>query len=376
MKVKFNGEDFKKAIERAGAVIPKKSPVPILECVRIEANSCGGKFTLFATNMEAFVSVDVPAEIMEDGIVYAVHSDLKKIAAIPGTVALEVADGKIIAANEKKKSSIPHTQYTDGEYIFPGKVESILMESTENEIITTLAELSSFVLDDGGKNAITSTFHLDGVNNRMYALDGHKVAVKKTMFAAEKEVAIPCGSYAHLKKITRKSDDTVKVYSDGKYVMFSGEDFEYTTRVVEKATGQYSIDRLFNCFQPDAEFTFSAEEMGKLAKEYGKITKESPMYISFGVDTINTGVMLPDFTTSDKLDATCKNADGVLYAVNPSFVRDAMDLFGGKITASFERGKGFIQKKQILIEDDTYKVIILPIACSEEKAEAFVKFAN
>lgn len=376
MKVVFYGEDFKKAVDRVLVAVGKNVALSILYCVRVEAKD--NQLKVSTTDTESFAEVVIDATVMEPGVSYIMDDDIKKIYTLADYVTLTTNADKLIVSNSKKKSSVPLRTYTDEEFVFPENPDKKYIETTERNLLVAMSDLAPYLSCEIANKAMIG-YSFDGAKNRMVALDGHRIGVKKLddFYVSQDSVIVIGKAYTHLKKIaSAKSDNTVTAYVNDKYIKFVGYDFTYSVRLIDAV--YFDVDRLLDSSY-DTEFTLPTKEMGALAKEYKKVAKDKiPMFMYYNHEEkkMSTGIVAADYITSDIIEDFTSDrgfSRDMMYAFNPVFIADAMQLFGDDVTCKCTV-TGQIQKSPMMFEDDTYKVLVLPVNAVPEHVQTFKQF--
>lgn len=382
MKVEFYGEEFKKVVDRALVVVPKKTYVDILHCVRLEAKKdC---ITITSTDLEGYANIKVDAKVYEPGIVYIDSEDIKKIYNLKGNVILESISEtntiKLLIHNSKKKSAVLARLYTDKDLSFPENPDHQIIETTEKDLLSALSDLAPYISNNESNKTMTG-YYFDSNKNRIIALDGCRVGIKNMskFFIDECSAIVPVGAYLHLKKIANnKSDKKIKVYKNYKYIKFEGDDFTYTSRLID---GEYfKIDAILNA-NYDCEFSLAPKEIGELAKEYKKTLKGNerlPMFLTYNFKNkvMYTGISTASYITFDLVDSLKINSGlnkELTYAFNPTNIIDAMNLFNENVMCKCLHCEG-IQKTPIVFYNDTYTVLVLPVNADRKNVERFKEF--
>lgn len=383
MKVNFQCEDFKKAVDRALAVVPKRSSLAVLYSIKIATkDNC---VIISATNTEAFIEISLEATVIESGVSFIQDDDIKKIYGLSGEVELSVSDEKVTIKNAKKKSSVANRDYAECEISFPEKSTEQVMSISGRELIDTLSKLSCF-LDLDNTNRLMTGYYFDGQKKRIVALEGHYFAFRNMdgVFCKDaKSLVIPGFTYTHLKKIVGiKYNGDIKIYAGKKYVMFVGEDFTYWSRLID---GQYfDIDSLMKN-NYDYKFSLDAKEFGGLAKEYKKAigANRIPMYMLYdnSNSSIHTGVVSQGYMTADVVEGYDSRrsfglSEDFLYGFNPEYIINTMALFDGEITCKGTNGTNTLGCKisPLIFESDAYTAFVLPVNLKTEEVQVFKSY--
>lgn len=386
MKVVLDCVDFKRAVDKALAVAPKRSALPGLMSIHIVTDK--DSVVISASNLESYVKVNVDARVLESGETYLDISDVKKVYSFSDTVTITVDDGKFTVSNSKKKSSVFARDYKKVFPDFPEEDENTFMKINGRELADTLAALECFS-SQSDANKMMHSYYFDGVNKRIVAIDGHRIGIRKLPdeFISEVEVIIPNNICPHIKKIVTDKHDDIKVKMLGKkFVAFEGKDFTYITRVV--AGSYFDINGFFSrSCKEDFTFKLNPKELRDLSREYKRSmvgTNTRHMLIEYNKDdmTMTSGVMLYDFRSADRIESFTKPdamSKDFTYGLDAEFVESAMNLFEGEVSCS---GSYNVRTDlpsiftPLLFSDDKYIACLLPIQVSREDCEGFHRYIS
>ena len=385
MRVEFNCGDFKKAVDRVLAVVPKKPSFEQLKTVKLEAKD--DKVVVSGTDLEGYVKVYIDAKVIESGASFIMYDDIKKIYKLDGLVTLDADSEKqkcCTISNHKKKSTVPTHDYTNSDIEFPADVNEFIMEITEHELVCVLSELSVFL--GSPTNRAMASYSFDGKYNRIVALDGHYLCIKnmKNTFKSERKVVVPGEVFPHIKKVANaKSNNIVTAYINNKYIKFCGVDFEYTYRLAD--CEYFNVDSLFKNMNDEFEFTVDSDEFKILAKDYkSTVTDENknPMLMLIENDGLHTGLFMSDYSTADvvsgfQINNTLKKS--LFYGFNPRYIFNSMQLFDGNVNVKGSYKSSVVtgtQNSPLVFHDDTYTVLILPVRTDEEIMNNFKSYIS
>lgn len=384
MKFNVDCTEFKKAVEKAVAVTPRTSALPILHCLRITTGN--NEITISTTNIEQFLKINVPATVIESGECFVDKNDIKKVYGLTDMVMVDIENGKFTVRNSKKKSAVPVKDYTDEDAItYPEmKDEQLFIEMQECDFVNTLAALS-ISLGRDENNKMMCGYNLNGRANRITTLDGHRFTFRRmqSCFKTEFNVTMSGIVYNQLKKIVgKRKDENIKVYVDKKYILISGNDYQLCSRLYE---GEYfDVDRMMPSIF-DFSFDVNPKEIGKIGKEYAATIKGTlkPMYLVYSdkAASLKTGLFLNDYTTVDVVEEF-DNIDGLnkdfIYGFNPEFIRDAMTLYDDAVTCNGIRSQRANNSMvtPLFFDNGEYLSCVLPVNIGDDMIERFNEFAD
>lgn len=387
MKVRMWCEDFKKAVDRAMVVLCKKSSLPVLRCVKVAAEN--DLLIISASDTESFVKINVDATVLEPGVGYIMADDIKKIYRLVGNVTFEISNGKATIINEKKKSSVLCRDFSEEDINYPETITEKTMEISEKTLVDVLSDLSCF-LSTGSMNPLMNGYYFEASGQRIVALNGHIVGIKRLndVFTNQNlKCIVPGFVFGHLKKIADvKRDGNIDVFTNNKFIMFSGTDFTYWSKLIDG--DYYNIDKLFGSNYGN-EFELDAAELGRLAKEYKKCISDVhayPMYLYYNKqeDTFRTGVITPDYMTADILDGYNEKSsygltDDFIYSFTPEYIMNITSLFKDNkmVCKGIDGARADKYKNSALVmENDVYTALILPWSRSTEQISEFLNYIS
>jgi len=376
MKFEIYGSEFKAIVDRISGIVPKRTVLPVLQTIKITAE--GNTLSFQATNTEDYGTIKTRAQIFEDGVVWVYLSDLKKALGITDYITVTASEGRFEVRSQKKSYEITcHDDYADLWFEFPElQNNDIMCRQHDDEFLSHLSRLNC-MRAESETNKMMTAFCIDLIKQRIVVLDGHRIGMahlEDGMFAPFRKCLIVGGFlYNGLKSMIGKSKEQnfLEIYADDKYASFVGKDFTYTTRLVD---GQYfNYEKMTDdCKQNyDYIYKFDHKELGKIAKEYGKVVTaddKKPMLFYNNDGKIATGIQVANYRTSDVVESASPEAgmDREWYVgVNPKFISDACNVFDGEVMA---RGK-YSHKNPIMFMDDTYEVLILPVNITEDAVD-------
>jgi DNA polymerase-3 subunit beta len=210
MEFQISVDELSKALYRAQGIVEKKSTMPILSSVLIEAKKTpeGGRVTVSAYDMEVGVSGEHPAEVVKEGSVALQAKSLYEIIKnLPENVVLlkkgtnnrvEISSGtaefKIVGHAAEEFPALPKVDKTP---FVPVEAATLLemIEKTQFAISTdeTRYNLTGVYFDPGETSA------------KMVATDGHRLCmIEKPLagkFGLKKGVIIPRKGLMELRRL-------------------------------------------------------------------------------------------------------------------------------------------------------------------------------
>lgn len=215
MEFQISVEELSKALYRAQGIVEKKSTMPILSSVLIEAKKTpeGGRVSVSAYDMEVGVSGSHPAEVMSEGAVAIQAKALYEIVrSLPENVVVlkRGANNRVeISSGTAEFRIVGHAAEE-----FPAlpKVENVPFVPVDAGVLLEMIEKTQFAMSTD-----ETRYNLNGVffdpredGTRMVATDGHRLSlVEKPLagaFGLSRGVIIPRKGLMELRRLL--SEDT------------------------------------------------------------------------------------------------------------------------------------------------------------------------
>lgn len=197
--------------------------------------------------------------------------------------------------------------------------------------------------------------------------------------------------YKVLKKIgNAKSENEIEIYISNAdedkekagNVCFKGVDYVYITNLLY---GDYLNVNSIMAETTDFQFTISAKELEKIAKEYLKAAtdKQIPMCFTKYNEKLSTAIVSTDYQTADMLETVVgveKIPDNFMIYMSPKFIAEVAKVFDGSdITINVQ--ERLLRDKSCYISgmwftNEDFKCMVLPIPGSPQTAENIRKIIS
>ncbi len=376
MKFQVESKEFKKAVDKAFAVVEAKSSFKAFRCVRIVAEN--DSVVISGMTSEEFADIKLKAFVLEEGDAFVEGTNIVKVYNVPGLINIEVgANGVFSVKNDKKRCEVLTVDISKDplpkkpEFNFDSEPCFVF---TESELLFTMGKLKNFLADKHFNKEIYRGYYFDGKNGRVVSCDTHRLCIKDMDESQHDEtsVIIPGTAYETLKKIGNgKSENVVNMYlsDSAKEICFRTEDYTYSTKLF---LGDYlNIDSLLSEKQ-DIKFTISSEELERIGKEYSKARPKDEKEVGMGFTkhdgNLITSIFMKDYQTADILE-TVRGArnipDDFRIFLNPQYIYEIAEIFDGK-DVTVETRETFSRDKTSYISgmwfsNKDFKCMSLPI---------------
>ena len=247
MKFAIYQKELKQLVGKVVTVINKNAAFEALKQVHFNVEE--HKLTLWATDLEQFVIAQTSeiTNITDAGEEFsawnfAMHmDDIKVLTKLPDFLTLEQLDEYTLQVRSgRKKVTIPLVE-EDKEIAIPIVVEDAILTVKENWLLETVTGMVNFTAADDSR-PILQVFHFNTKESRIEAVDAYKLATRtlenQTIHSVQenpfKTVRLHNKCVPVFKKLLdKKSENTVDITRNDKYVKVSGNDFTYIARAVE-----------------------------------------------------------------------------------------------------------------------------------------------
>ena len=371
MKFTINSKDFKSAVEKAAVCLNIKSQFVNQRSVYIFADSTTGLVTFSATDFNQCVNIFVKADIAESGGTLVEYSVLKRMLNIQGNITIRTVNKRIIATNGKKTGEcciadwkVDSTYYSTSDVIIN---DNIICTMDSGEFVKVIENLSKFVSYVDAKPEFTGIY-FDAVKRNMVACDTYRMTIYDISdwnIINDKNVIIPAIISSQLKKITGKSYDNIKLYSNNKYMCIIADDFTFKTKLID---GKYmDYQAVIPTSTPKFTNKINIDELIPVLKEYKDICKGKPripMGMYFIEDKLYTSAFSSEFKTIDSVELVEYKApdDEFIIGVNPELMMGSMQLYKSEMLNPVCSYYSAISA--IKMVDGKYTMLVVPVRLS------------
>ena len=385
MKFEIASIKFKNAVDRVLAVVNTKLGGG-LSCVKITADNNG--VTISGTNIHDFADIEVDAVVKENGCTYVDASDIVKVYNLPGYITVEAANKIFSVRNDKKCCEVYAREYEDD--TIPTKPtfdfdKDCRFKFTEKELLFVMENLNCF-LSTSDTRPIMSGYNIDGKEGRIAACDQHRLGTRKlnaTVYG-DTSITIPGKTYKVLKKMgDAKSENEVGIYvNDDNNICFKGSDYVYITNFLD---GDYLNVSAIMAEKTDFQFTVSAKELEKIAKEYMKAVTDKSMPMCFVKHNgkLSSAIVSSNYQTADVLQTVSgveEIPDNFIIYMSPKFIAEAVKIFKDSdvtisVRKSLSRDESYYAAG-MWFENDDFKCMVLPVRSSPAAAQNIRKIVD
>lgn len=247
MKLTIEQKTLRGLLAHTQGTAKKKSTMPILECLRLEASD--GSLCVRATDLVYQVRARADAEVSVPGAVLVdakVLGDIVK--SLPaGPVSLDAMDRGLVVKAGKARFSLPGQEADDYPLHHPAAGEAVEIDA---DMLVTLIERVAFSMstDEARPHLAGVLLEIGGGRARAVTTDGHRLTIAEVAYdgPSMRAMLVPCHAIAKLKRVLesddgdgraatlRCDDDRIAVSRDGveASVLLSHEGFPPYAKVV------------------------------------------------------------------------------------------------------------------------------------------------
>lgn len=336
MQIKIKTADLLAVLSHVATVIPRRTPKPILQCVRLEAQD--GTLTALGTDSEISVvgTADTDTERQSGVVVVQADRLLAVIREIPGEfVDLEANGGKLVIESGGSQFTLatePADVFPTPETGIEGPAASVPATGLRDALRRT-----AFAVDD-----VSTRYAMGGVqltlgesSATLVATDSRRLSVVEIEAAYLGEPpasqVIPIKAVNALVSILGKLGDSasVTVYLDAREAVFRAGDYLLRTRLME---GRFPAWQKIIPTERQTSLTVDAGEFASCVRQVGLMTDDTSMHARFNfAETVRLECSTGRGESHIEMDPELISGPDVEVTLNPRLVLDAVKMADDKI---------------------------------------------
>ena len=368
MKKNNKKSDLITALNIVSKAVAVKTTMPILECILIEADESGVRFT--ANDMELGINTWIRSDscnVMEGGrtavdarlfvdIVRKISSDESSDIVISKKDSLiEIGcDNSLFKIQERDADQFPELSLIDDE-----KSIEVSQFTLKEVIKDTIFSISS---NDSNKMMTGELFEVKGENLKVVSLDGHRISIKNTALRQSYDpvsVIIPGKTLSEISKILPgDADKDVKICFSQSSVLFRFEDTVMISRLID---GEFF--RIENMLRPDYDTKIvinKKELLDSIERSTILVRENDKRPLIFNIEDSSMALRMSTVIGSmdDRL-LVRKEGKDLMIGFNPRFLMDALRVIDDEEVSLYMTNA----KSPLFIRDekDSYIYLILPV---------------
>ena len=363
MKFICSRSNLIKAINIAQRAVPIRSSMPILSCILIQAFDNGIFFQ--SNDMELCIETKLIGTILETGtlaIEAKMFSEIaRKLPEEEVVVTTNDRDEVLIVSGSARF----HLMGQNGEE-FPGLPEVIREEGisiSQYSLKNIISQTIFCTLPQDQNLMLTGEFfEINGCELRVTALDGHRIAMRKSLLnqdSKKKSFIVPGKALSEISKIlTGEISDRVTFFFSGNHVVFL---FEGTTVVSNLIDGNYfNVDRMIST-DYQTQLVVNRQRLIACIDRAALFVRENdkkPIIFDITDRNLNLSIETPLGAMSEDLSIAKEGRD-LLIGFNPRFLMDALRAIEDEeVTMYFINAKSPCTIKDL---QNSYTYLVLPV---------------
>lgn len=365
MQLKIGKSTFLKELNLLQGVVEKKSTIPILSNLLLEAGD--GGLWIKGTDLDVSISTWCPAEIGQEGSVCIQAKKLFEIVrALPeAEIELKRGEGEqqVSLVCERSRFKMPATS-TDN---FPGIPEFDGDYTTiQSEMLRTFINRTIFAItsEESRYSLNGAKFEISDKGVRMVATDGHRLSFieKPGKFGDLKlDVLIPKKTLAELSRLSAESEDSFEFGHDENHLFF-----KVGKRVLSSRTlsGQFPNYELVLPKDNDQAFTIESARVSSAIRRVALMADERSHAIRFEISAneIHISSQAAEHGEAGEHLPIDYSGPEITVGFNAQYL---LDFFGviqeGDVRFEFKDGNSQVQLRPASEADFDFKYIVMPM---------------
>ena len=366
IKVTVEKEELQKKLADIQNIVEKKNTMPILNHFLLTADKQSAYIT--ATDLETAFKEPIAVTVAEEGKICIPARKLFEIVKeMDGEVVIESTDAQWVKVKSGKShfriACLSHEEFP----VWPAMTENdkqeiemdapLLLETIEKTIYAAGESDTRYVL-----NGLLLHIKADG-SLTVVGTDGHRLSlyenVVNTRLKEEKKIIVSRKSVAELRRFLGTESKTVKMTVGKNHILFSIEDMQFLTRLIEGTYPNYE-----QVIPADNQKILNVDRslLAKALRRVSIMSKERSSAVKVDIEAGNLVVSAsnPDLGEARDEIAVEYNGDAMTLAFNARYVLDALSVMSAeKVTFRLNE-----PLSPALITEDgkaDYKCVVMPM---------------
>ena len=363
MKISAMRSDLQSSIAIALRAIPSHSTMDILQCFLLRAER--GSLTITSNDMEMGIETRVSAQISEPGLIAVDAKMLSEIIRkLPESIVyIDTDDRNMVEIRcEKAQFTIPGRDGNEYESLpDPEREECVVLSqfTLKNIISQTIFAIAQ---NENNKLMSGELFEVNGDILKVVALDGHRIAIRKTGLKdtySKRSCIIPGKSLLEISRIISSDiDKDVNIFLSENHVVF---EIEGTRMVSSLIDGEYfNVDQMISA-DYETKVTVNKSELLNCVDRASLFVREGdkkPIIFEITDQEMYLSIESQLGSMNDNFEIAKEGKDLVI-GFNPKFMMDALKAVDDENVTIYlinPKAPCFIKD-----EDESYLYLILPV---------------
>lgn len=373
MKLVCNKFQLVEIINTVQRAIAPKTALPILECIKIDANG-DGNVVFTGNNIDLCIEYNTQCSVTEGGTIALASKMFGEIVRrLPeGDVTISVNPSNFVTKIKSGTSEFNIQGITPEEFpSAPILEEQFRFSLTQNKLKKLIRKTISFVAQNEGKKPVLTGALFEIKNNilNVVASDGHRLAVVKEEInnkIEDNKFIVPGMTLRELLKILKDEEEQVNIIVSDRTVLFDFGNYQVYSRLLDGEFLKYeAIVSAVNTINVVAEKRYIIDSLERallLINEDISAKSENKVPVRFNIayDKIEVSCVTGKGQVNDTVHVDLEGGD-LLIGFNCRFLLDALTAcdedkvkmeFSAPTSGCFIRSAG---------DDDSYIYMILPV---------------
>ena len=368
MKLKIEKNEMIQAMQAVMTVVPAKSMTPVLQNVKFVLSMMNSR--LIGNNLETGLVTKLNCVVLEEGEFLVEGKTFYEIIKKLPDAEIEITvDGEKMELKCKRSKFHLPVLSTESFVALP-EVERLQTITVPQLTLKDMLQGVLFCTDPGSTQKLLTCVHMDTVGSvlRVSALDGHRIAVRRTVLSEEPEdrveVNIPAKTIADLLKLLSGSGD-VKISLSRNHVVFNLGSVVFVSITVG---GQYyNLEQMLGNAGSRIIRANRADmiEVIERAALFVREGDRKPVVFNVGEEVLNISCTSQYGSMNEDCEVQGNQAEKLRIGFNPRFVRDLLKAVDDEnVQLYMENGKAPLIVKD---ESESYQYLVLPVALPPEE---------
>lgn len=368
MKFLIQRNPLLEALNQAQSVVEKKSTVPILSNVLLEAHSSG--LTLSATDLEVGMKWSLQAQVLNEGkLTISAKALLDIVKELPQqTIEISRKDNEWVEIL-CGKSKFKVVSLSANEFPALPKFEEKQYHKVHIPALKTMMDKTSFAVSTDTTRYLMNGVFFEPLTDqagkfRMTATDGHRLAMSDQVifepdFELQRGIIIPKKGLSELRKFLEREDQELSLAFDRGYLFASLKGAYLFIRLIE---GEYPDYRQVIPKQADKSVQLSREDFSSALKRVSLLANEKSKGVRFQIQPTSLVISSsnPDLGEArEELDISFEG-EGIHAGFNSKYLLDYLNVVDESVLEfSLKDGlsPGILRAKQ----DQANTYVIMPM---------------
>lgn len=359
MKLQVTQENLSRALNSVARVASTRNTLPILSNVLIR--TVGNRLCIAATDLNIAITHYIGTKISQSGAITVPARLMQDFVASlpPGVIDLTLEGTKLNIKTDRHDSTINGTSAEDFP-IMPKIENGTKWSVTSGELKKALTQAVVAASNDDARPVLTGVnFHTEKNQLFVVATDGYRLAEKKAAKTKEQiSLTVPASAINDLLRVLADSGDEIQIINDEQQILFSGNDIELTSRLID---GNYPDYKKLIPGQFSVEAETAKNDLQNTVKTSSLFARESAGSIVLEVDDGHVNIRsIASQLGENTATSEAKTKGTGQITLNARYMIDALGAiegekvfigFNGKLEPLVIRGVGA----------DDYTHVIMPL---------------